>query len=115
MPGQEIPQGSLWLAELAEGYERPCVVVSRASLNKGAIVLVVPCTSSDVTAKTAFPNNVLLDRGTGGPPRDSAAMAHPAQPVEVEALRALYGQLPEEDLTRVPHALARSVDHFETP
>jgi len=108
-----VGQGQVWLAELAEGYERPCVVVSRNALNKGRLCLVVPCSSSAVETKTQFPNNVFLKEGAGGLPLDSACLTHLIQPIETRLLRHLYGALAEEDLTRVLHALAWSVDLFE--
>jgi hypothetical protein len=40
-------------------------------------------------------------------------MTHLVQPIEVGALRVLYGTLPEDDLTRVLHALAWTTDLFE--
>jgi mRNA-degrading endonuclease toxin of MazEF toxin-antitoxin module len=75
--------------------------------------MVVPCTSSDLAEKTRFPNNVPLSAGSGGLPRDSAAMVHLVQPLETSNRQRLYGTLADEDLTRVLHGLAWAVDLFE--
>ena len=109
----ELAQGSVWLAEFAEGYERPCVVVTRGILNRGRLVLVVPCSASDVPEKARFPNNVMLLSGAGGLPADSVAMTHLVQPIEAAALRHQYGTLSDEDLTRVLAGLAWVVDLFD--
>jgi mRNA interferase MazF len=110
---QDVPQGSVWMTEMEDGGPRPCIVVTRASLNFGESVLVVPCSSSDVPRRARFPNNVLLREGEGGMTRDSVAMTHLAQPVEVTAFRTRMGQLDDGALTRVLQGIAWSVDLLE--
>jgi mRNA-degrading endonuclease toxin of MazEF toxin-antitoxin module len=108
-----IIQGSIWQVDLGEGDARPCIVVSREALNRGQLVLVVPCTTSNVQEKVRFPNHVRLVAGAAGLPRESAAMTHLVQPVETTSLGQRFGQLSDEDLTRVLHGLAWTVDLFE--
>jgi mRNA-degrading endonuclease toxin of MazEF toxin-antitoxin module len=59
-------QGEVWLVTFQEGWERPAIVVSRKELNRGRLVLVVPCTSSRVEERAKLPNHVLFPRGQGG-------------------------------------------------
>jgi mRNA-degrading endonuclease toxin of MazEF toxin-antitoxin module len=49
-------QGEIWWASFYEGGERPALVVSRNELNRGRLILVVPCTSSQVEERAAYPN-----------------------------------------------------------
>jgi mRNA-degrading endonuclease toxin of MazEF toxin-antitoxin module len=58
-------QGEIWWALFYEGWERPAIVVSRNELNRGRLILVVPCTSSQVQERSAYSNHVLIPSGTG--------------------------------------------------
>jgi len=106
-------QGDIWWTVFQEGWERPAVVVSRNELNRGRLVLVVPCTSSRVEERAAYPNNVLLPTGVGGLKRDTVAQAHLVQPIETSLLRERLGRLNDEQLAEVLLALAWVIDLFE--
>ena len=58
-------QGDVWWASFYEGGERPAIVVSRNELNRGRLVLVVPCTSSRIEQRAAYSNHVLLPPHAG--------------------------------------------------
>jgi mRNA-degrading endonuclease toxin of MazEF toxin-antitoxin module len=105
-------QGELWLASLTDGPERPAIVVSRNELNRGRLVLVVPCTTARVQERGVLPNHVLLPRGEAGLSADSVAQAHLIQHLEVSLLVRRLGRLDAERLADVLLALAWSVDLF---
>ncbi len=107
-------QGELWLVNFQEGWERPAVVVSRQELNRGRLVLVVPCTSSRVAERGRFANHVLLTRGVAGLDTDSVAQAHLIQPVEVSMLLRRLGVLDDEQLAEILLAVAWVLDLFDT-
>jgi mRNA-degrading endonuclease toxin of MazEF toxin-antitoxin module len=52
-----------------EVKSRPVIVVSRDTLNGGNYVVVVPCYSQDVDRRSAYQQNVVLERGDGGLPK----------------------------------------------
>jgi mRNA-degrading endonuclease toxin of MazEF toxin-antitoxin module len=107
-------QGEIWLTLFREGWERPAIIVSRNELNRGTTLLVVPCTSSQVETRAAYPNNVLLLAGTGGLSRDSVAQTHLVQPVGLSLLLERMGSLNDEQLAEVLLGLAWVVDFFDT-
>jgi mRNA-degrading endonuclease toxin of MazEF toxin-antitoxin module len=109
----EIAQGAVWLAHLDEGYDRPCIVVSRGGLNRGRLILVVPCFSSSVAERAVHPNYVFLIAGLGGLPSDSVVATHLIQPIDRSRFLHRYGMLSQEDLGRVLLALAWTVDLFD--
>ena len=74
-------QGEIWWTLFFEGWERPSIVVSRNDLNRGRLVLVVPCTSSRVQERAAYSNHVFFPAGTGDLTRDTIAQAHLIQPI----------------------------------
>lgn len=43
-----LEPGDVYLADIFEGGTRPVVIVSREQLNRGALALVIPITSSRV-------------------------------------------------------------------
>jgi mRNA-degrading endonuclease toxin of MazEF toxin-antitoxin module len=106
-------QGSVWIAEFEQGYDRPCVVLTREFLNLGRTLLVAPMTSSDVSRRVKYPNYVLLAAGTAGLANDSAVATHLAQVVDTAQMRSHLGDLNDADLTRVLHGLAWSVGLME--
>ena len=106
-------QGEVWLVQFHEGWERPAVVVSRDELNRGTLILVVPCTASDVSKRAAYPNHVLLPEGVAGLSRDSVAQAHLIQPVDVSSFLERLGALDGERLGEVLRSLAWVVDLFD--
>jgi len=115
MPGDrpDPRQGDVWRVEFHEGGERPALVVSRDALNRGRLVLVVPCTTSRVSERRATPNHVFLPAGTGGLGQDSVAQTHLVQPVAVEWLLARLGTLPAPALEETLLAVAWSIGLFE--
>ena len=107
-------QGEIWWTSFFEGWERPSIVVSRNELNRGRLVLVVPCTSSRVQERSAYPNHVLLPSGTGELTRDTIAQTHLIQPIEVNYLEKKMGILDIEQLAEILLAIAWSIDLFDT-
>ncbi|HUT37645.1 MAG TPA: type II toxin-antitoxin system PemK/MazF family toxin [Planctomycetota bacterium] len=105
-------QGEVWLAGLTDGPARPAIIVSRNELNRGRLVLVVPCTTARVRERAALPNHVLLPRGEAGLSEDSVAQAHLIQHLDVSLLVRRLGCLDTERLADVLLALAWSVDLF---
>lgn len=106
--------GEIWWASFHEGWERPALVVSRNELNRGRLVLVVPCTSSQVEERAAYSNHVLLPSGSGGLTKDTIAQTHLIQPIEVSGLERKFGIVSDEQLAEVLLAIAWSVDLFDT-
>ena len=107
-------QGEIWWAVFFEGWERPSIVVSRNELNRGRLVLVVPCTSSRVQERIAYPNHVLIPSGTGDLTKDTIAQTHLIQPIEVSYLEKKMGRLDIEQLAEILLAIAWSIDLFDT-
>ena len=107
-------QGEIWWALFYEGWERPSIVVSRNDLNRGRLVLVVPCTSSRVQERATYPNHVLIPSGTGELTRDSIAQTHLIQPIEVSYLERKMGKLDIGLLAEILLAIAWSIDLFDT-
>ena len=107
-------QGEIWWAVFFEGWERPSIVVSRNELNRGRLVLVVPCTSSRVQERITYPNHVLIPSGTGELTKDTVAQTHLIQPIEVSYLEKKMGRLDIEQLAEILLAIAWSIDLFDT-
>ena len=108
-----LQQGDVWLTHFDEGWERPAVIVSRAELNRGSTVLVVPCTSSLVAQRSRLPNHVLLPAGVGGLRTDSVAQTHLAQAVDTSLLMVRLGSLSDESLSQILHSIAWVIDLFD--
>ncbi len=107
-----ISQGDVWQVYFAEGHERPGVVVTRSELNSGRLLLVVPCTATNVEKRARYSNNVLLPAGTGGLRKDSLAQVHLIQPVDRRWFQRRLGRLDDEQLNTVLQALAWAVDLY---
>jgi mRNA-degrading endonuclease toxin of MazEF toxin-antitoxin module len=107
-------QGEIWWTLFYEGWERPSIVVSRNDLNRGRLVLVVPCTTSRVQERAAYSNHVFLPAGTGELNKDTIAQAHLIQPVEVSYLERKMGKLHVEQLAEILLAIAWAIDLFDT-
>jgi mRNA-degrading endonuclease toxin of MazEF toxin-antitoxin module len=107
-------QGEIWWALFYEGWERPSIVVSRNELNRGRLILVVPCTSSRVQERSAYSNHVLIPSGTGELTRDTIAQTHLIQPIEVSYLERKIGNLKIEQLAEILLAIAWTIDLFDT-
>lgn len=107
-------QGEFWWANFQEGWERPALVVSRNELNRGRLVLVVPCTSSSVQERAVYSNHVLLPHGSGGLTNDTIAQTHLIQPIETNCLERKIGVLNHEQLAEVLLAIAWTIDLFDT-
>jgi mRNA interferase MazF len=101
--------GEVHLADIFEGGTRPVVIVSREELNRGALYLAVPITSSRVDERRRYPNYVYLPSGAGGLRQDSVAVTHLVQPVRTEFLRARWGALSEPLLEQVLVGIAWSI------
>ncbi|MBI4565386.1 MAG: type II toxin-antitoxin system PemK/MazF family toxin [Planctomycetes bacterium] len=106
-------QGEVWFTAFQEGWERPAIVVSRDELNKGRLVLAVPCTSSRIQERRKWANHVFLSQGEGGLPADSVAQCHLVQPVETAYLLKRYGALTPQKLSELLLALAWTTALFE--
>ena len=106
-------QGEVWLVHFHEGWERPSIVVSRNELNRGALILVVPCTSSEVARRAAFANHVFLPRAVAGLSRDSVAQAHLVQPAHTSWFMRRLGALDREKLGEVLRSVAWVIDLFD--
>jgi mRNA-degrading endonuclease toxin of MazEF toxin-antitoxin module len=107
-------QGEIWWALFYEGWERPSIVVSRNELNRGRLILVVPCTSSRVQERSVYSNHVLIPSGTGELTRDTIAQTHLIQPIEVSYLERKMGKLEIEQLAEILLAIAWTIDLFDT-
>jgi mRNA interferase MazF len=88
-----VPRGS------EPGYRRPVVVIQNDGLNGSGLrtAVIVWLTSNRSTA--AFPWNTVLRTGEGGLPRDSVALGHQVETVDVDFLDDYVGHLPDH-LTR---------------
>jgi mRNA-degrading endonuclease toxin of MazEF toxin-antitoxin module len=113
MPMPEIRQGEIWLTAFQEGWERPAVIITRNELNRGRLILVVPCTSSRVDERRQLPNHVFLAQGEGGLAGDSVVQCHLIQPVEVTTLLKNIGTLSGAKLAEVMFALAWTTALFD--
>ena len=107
-------QGEIWWTSFYEGWERPSIVVSRNELNRGRLILVVPCTSSRVRERVTYPNHVLIPASTGELSKDTIAQTHLIQPIEVSYLERRMGNLDIEQLAEILLAIAWSIDLFDT-
>ena len=107
-------QGEIWWTVFFEGWKRPSIVVSRNELNRGRLVLVVPCTSSRVQERITYPNHVLIPPGTGELTKDTIAQTQLIQPIEVSYLEKKMGRLDIEQLAEILLAIAWSIDLFDT-
>lgn len=107
-------QGEVWDIDFGEGYIRPGIVVTRNQLNQGRLILVVPCTASDVERRSRHANNVLLRADTGGLSANSVAQVHLIQPVRRDYFISKRGKLDDEALGDVLQALAWAVDLYPT-
>lgn len=105
-------QGEVWDIRFGEGYERPGVVVSRNELNCGDLILVIPCSGSQIERRSVYQNHVLLDKGKGGLTYRSVAQAHLIQPVDLKFFIKRRGRLDPEDLGEILQALAWSIDLY---
>jgi len=103
-------QGEVWLVNFIEGWERPAIVVSRNELNRGTLVLVVPCTSQEARERASFPNHVLIPSGLGGLTRDSVAQAQLVQPAHVSWFMQRLGSVDPETLSQVLLSIAWVLD-----
>ncbi|MBI2930056.1 MAG: type II toxin-antitoxin system PemK/MazF family toxin [Planctomycetes bacterium] len=112
-PAGEIRQADVWRVSFYEGGERPAIVVSRNDLNRGRLLLMVPCTSSRVQERRSLPNHVYLPQGVAGLAAESIAQTHLIQPVEREALSERLGTLPAKEWTEVLLAIAWTTALFE--
>jgi len=103
-------QGEVWLVNFTEGWERPAVVVSRDELNRGTLILVVPCTSQEAELRAAFPNHVPLPSGRGGLAKDSVAQAQLVQPAHISWFLNRLGAVDDDTLCEVLAAVAWVID-----
>ena len=107
-------QGENWKASFQEGWERPAIIVSRNELNRGRLILVVPCTSSRVDERAIHSNHVFIPSGVGGLTKDTVAQTHLIQPIETSYLERRLGKLTSEQLAEVLLAIAWTIDLFDT-
>jgi mRNA-degrading endonuclease toxin of MazEF toxin-antitoxin module len=105
-------QGEVWEIDFAEEMRRPGIIVTRDELNRGRLLLVVPCTAAQVETRARFANHVVLNAGVGGLTQPSVAQVHLLQPVDRSYFLRLLGRLDDEDLGRVLNALAWAVDLY---
>ena len=106
-------QGDVWdIRFRAEDGDRPGIIATRNELNKGRIVLVVPCTKSHKTSAHA---NIVPIEATAenGLSVESFAQVHLIQPVDREWFNRQRGRLSDEDLSQVLQALVWAVDFYE--
>ncbi len=103
-------QGEVWLVNFTEGWERPAIVASRDELNRGTLILVVPCTSQEAELRAAFPNHVLIQSGTGGLTKDTVAQAQLVQPAHVSWFLRRLGAVDGDTLSEVLAAIAWVID-----
>ena len=106
-------RGDVYLASLSPrtGSEqqgaRPIIVVSHDGFNETPgwrSVIVVPISTSAAQARRG-PTVVLLPAGTGGIPRDSAALCHQVTTLDRSKLTVRLGELPQSTLDDVSEAL----------
>ena len=109
----EIFQGDVWEIAFSDEDERPGVIVTRNELNKGRLVLVVPCTASQVETRKIHTNNVFLPAGSGGLDQPTVVQVHLIQPVDKVYFVRQRGCLADEQLGEILHALAWAVELYE--
>lgn len=85
--------GELYWAYVESGQPRPVIVVSREDLNRGAVVLAVPLTSSELEARWDLPNTVSFHAGDFGLPKKCVAQCEAIGPVEKSSLSLDSGPL----------------------
>ena len=83
-----------------QGGERPVLVISSEDFNQAMpIVTVLPLTSLR-PGRRVYPNEVLLEEGAAGQPRDSVVLAHQIRTISKRRLGAPYGYVAEPELHR---------------
>ncbi|MCI0343420.1 MAG: type II toxin-antitoxin system PemK/MazF family toxin [Planctomycetales bacterium] len=88
--------GEVFWATVEGRPKRPWVVISRESLNRGAYVLALSCTTARMAERRELPNCVTLSRGDGGVTKDCVVQAELCTCVLREELEAEpLGRLPE--------------------
>ena len=106
-------QGEVWDVVFGEEFgDRPGIIITRNELNRGTLVLVVPCTSSRVDERAGLQNHVFLRAGQAGLEKDCVAQVHLIQPVARQWLTVRRGKLDDEKLSEVLQALVWSVDLY---
>jgi len=107
-------RGEVYDARLdpTEGSEqagrRPVIVVSNNAINRGGVVVIVPCTT--YRGQPVYPSQVLLKSYEGGLDNDSVALCDQIRAVAVTRLERHRGVLSSGALTDIEDALLNTLD-----
>ena len=111
-----MKRGDVYDARLnpVEGSEqagtRPVVIVSRDAINRySSVIVIVPLTKAS-NIKRQYPNNVLIDEGTGGLTRQSVALTGQVRAISKTRLLRSRGSLPDDVLLKIDRALRITLD-----
>ena len=111
-----MKRGDVYDARLnpVEGSEqagtRPVVIVSRDAINRySSVIVVVPLTKAS-NIKRQYPNNVLIDEGSGGLTHQSVALTGQVRAISKTRLLHFRGSLPDDVLLRIDQALRITLD-----
>ncbi|GJM42640.1 MAG: mRNA interferase [Ardenticatenaceae bacterium] len=111
-----MKRGDVFDARLSptEGSEqagtRPVIIVSRDAINQfSSVIVVVPLTSAK-NIKRSYPNNLLIQAGTGGLTADSIALGGQVRAITKTRLLRQRGSLPPSALKEVDKILRITLD-----
>lgn len=89
-------RGQIYWASFDED-RRPVIIVSRAELNRGKKVLIVPLTTQKLEERRKLKNCVAFDAGDFGLPKDCVAQTEALAQIRTEILDTDDGPLGELD------------------
>ena len=111
-----IERGTVWWVDLGEptgsepGLARPAVVISADAYNRSTISTVVVVVLTSNLRLGNAPGNIVLVRGTAGPPKASVVNVTQIATVDKVSLLEQIGTLDEELMDAVSAGLRRALD-----
>ncbi len=93
----ELRPGQVFLADAHQFGTRPVIIVSREPLNRGDAAVVVPCTTTNLAKRAAFPNCVFFRAGQCGLTKDCVAQAEGITALPIGQLLLDAGPIGELD------------------
>lgn len=106
-----LPGDIFWTID-NDGERHPAIVVSRPELNRGDYVIVVPATSTEVSGRRLYPNNVLIERGQFGLSRDCVVQAEGMtvmEKTELDLAGGRIGNLNQEYMSKIIKAIGHVI------
>ncbi len=105
-------RGQIFFLPFGEGKKRPVVIVSRDALNSGNFVLVVPCTTQQISRRKQEQHCVFLKAGEGGLPKDCIVKADETTRIlktEIDWQVGSLGRLNQAAMARIVKAIRFAV------